>query len=80
VRLQRGVDTFGQFIRALGEEEKIKVADLNSAVVGPLTAVNAKDPSAAREFIPDRVHPGLAAGLLMAEALLKSWNAFRYCD
>jgi lysophospholipase L1-like esterase len=66
---------FGQFIRALGKQEKTIVADLNSAVVGPLTAVNAKDPSTAREFIPDRVHPGPAASLLMAEALLKSWNA-----
>jgi hypothetical protein len=51
------------------------VVDLNSAVVGPLMAVNVKDPSAAREFVPDRVHPGPAASLLMAEALLKSWNA-----
>ena len=66
---------FGQFIRALGGREKAMVVDLNGAVVGPLTAVNAKDPSAAREFIPDRIHPGPAASLLMAEALLKSWNA-----
>lgn len=66
---------FSEFIRALGEREKIMVVDLNSAVVGPLKAVHAKDPSAAREFIPDRVHPGPAASLLMAEALLKSWNA-----
>jgi lysophospholipase L1-like esterase len=66
---------FGQFVRALGGREKTVVADLNGAVVGPLTAVHAKDPSAAREFIPDRVHPGPGASLLMAEALLKSWNA-----
>jgi lysophospholipase L1-like esterase len=66
---------FGQFISALGEREKAMVVDLNGAVVGSLMAVNAKDPSAARDFIPDRVHPGPAASLLMAEALLKSWNA-----
>jgi lysophospholipase L1-like esterase len=66
---------FGQFISALGEKEKAMVVDLNSTVVESLTAVNAKDPSAARDFIPDRVHPGPAASLLMAEALLKSWNA-----
>ena len=66
---------FGQFISALGQREKAMVVDLNGAVVGPLTAVNAKDPSAALNFIPDRVHPGPAASLLMAEALLKSWNA-----
>jgi lysophospholipase L1-like esterase len=66
---------FGQFISALGAREKAVVVDLNGAVVGSLTAVNAKDPSAAQDFIPDRIHPGPAASLLMAEALLKSWNA-----
>jgi lysophospholipase L1-like esterase len=66
---------FGQFISALGEREKALVVDLNGAVVGPLTAINAKDPSAAGDFIPDRVHPGPAASLLMAEALLRVWNA-----
>lgn len=66
---------FGQFVSGLGAREKVPVVDLNSAVTGILTAVNAKDPSAALEFIPDRVHPGPAASLLMAEALLKSWHA-----
>jgi lysophospholipase L1-like esterase len=66
---------FGQFLLALGEREKITVVDLNSAVVEPLTSVYLKDPSTAREFIPDRIHPGAAASLLMAEALLKAWNA-----
>ena len=66
---------FGQCISALGKREKATVVDFNSPVVGSLTAVNAKDPSAAQNFIPDRVHPGPAASLLMAEALLKSWNA-----
>ena len=66
---------FGGFIRALAEREKAEFVDLNSAVLGPLTAVYAKDSSAAREFIPDRVHPGPAASLLMSEAVLKSWNA-----
>lgn len=66
---------FGGFIHALAERQKAVAVDLNSAVLGPLATVNAKDPSAAREFIPDRVHPGPAASLLMAEAVLKSWNA-----
>ena len=66
---------FGRFIRALSEREKILAVDLNGAVVGPLMAVHAKDPRVAREFIPDRVHPGPAASLLMSEALLKAWHA-----
>ncbi len=66
---------FGQFISVLGQREKAMVVDLNSPIVGCLMAVNRKDPSAARDFIPDRVHPGPAASLIMAEALLKSWQA-----
>jgi len=66
---------FGQFVRTLGEKENATVVDLNSAVLRPLGVVHAKDPSAALEFIPDRVHPGPAASLLMAEAVLKSWHA-----
>jgi lysophospholipase L1-like esterase len=66
---------FGEFVRALGEREQAMVVDLNSAVVRPLEVAQAKDPSAALEFIPDRVHPGPAASLLMAEAILKSWHA-----
>src|SRR5207253_6116928 len=32
-------------------------------------------PELATTIIPDRIHPGAAGQLLMAEALLKSWNA-----
>ena len=32
-------------------------------------------PRGAKELIKDRVHPGPAGQLLMAEALLKAWNA-----
>jgi lysophospholipase L1-like esterase len=66
---------FGQFIRTLGQRENLGVVDFNAAVIEPLAAINAKDPSAATAFIPDRIHPGPAASLLMAGALLKSWNA-----
>ena len=33
------------------------------------------DPTRAQDLIKDRVHPGPAGQLLMAEALLKAWNA-----
>jgi hypothetical protein len=51
------------------------VADLNTDVVAALRKANEADAAAAARLIPDRIHPGAAVHLLMAEALLKSWNA-----
>jgi hypothetical protein len=51
------------------------VADLNTDVVAALRKANEIDAAAAARLIPDRIHPGAAVHLLMAEALLKSWNA-----
>lgn len=51
------------------------VVDLNAPVVAFLETANRADPSAAKLIIPDRVHPRIAAHWVMAEALLKAWNA-----
>jgi hypothetical protein len=40
-----------------------------------LQKANATDPALAPKLINDRVHPGPAGHLIMAKALLKSWNA-----
>jgi len=66
---------YGQFIRELAEKEKLDVADLNTSVVAVLEKAKATDGETAKKIIADRVHPGLAGHLLMAEALLKAWNA-----
>jgi hypothetical protein len=50
------------------------VADLNSGVVQVLRNADMADRSDAPKIIPDRVHPGPAGHLIMAEQLLKSWN------
>jgi hypothetical protein len=44
-------------------------------VVEALRKANAADAANAAKLIPDRVHPGAAGHILMAEALLKAWNA-----
>jgi lysophospholipase L1-like esterase len=66
---------YGDFLKQLAADEKLGLADLNTPVVAALEKANSADPAAAAKLIPDRVHPGAAGHLLMAEALLKAWNA-----
>ncbi len=56
-------------------KSKLNVADLNTGVVEMLKRANASDPAIAQKIIPDRVHPSLAGHLIMADQLLKAWNA-----
>jgi lysophospholipase L1-like esterase len=66
---------YGEFVRALAEKEGATLADLNTSVVSALKRAFEIDPTHAEDLIHDRVHPGPAGQLLMAEALLKAWNA-----
>ena len=66
---------YGDFVKDLGSRSGSTVADLNGPVVTMLQAANAKDAAGAQRIIGDRIHPGEAGHLTMAEALLKAWNA-----
>ncbi len=66
---------YGEFVRSLAQKEGATVADLNTPVVAALKKANDLDHSLAPHLISDRVHPGPGGQLLMAEALLKAWNA-----
>lgn len=75
---------YGDWIKNMASKEGLKVADLNTPVVAALEKAKALDttpPSDPKEMrlsqrlLPDRVHPGPGGHLLMAEALLKAWNA-----
>ena len=66
---------YGQFVKELGEREHLVVADLNSPVVTMLEKAKAADPELAKKIIEDRIHPGPGGQLIMAEALLRAWNA-----
>jgi lysophospholipase L1-like esterase len=66
---------YGEFIKELGRDEKLAVADLNGPVVAALEKANTLDVENAKKLIPDRVHPAPGGHLLMAEALLKAWQA-----
>jgi lysophospholipase L1-like esterase len=66
---------FSDYLKQLAADQKIGTADLNTSVVAALGKAYAADAPNAAKLIPDRVHPGAAGHLLMAEALLKAWNA-----
>jgi lysophospholipase L1-like esterase len=66
---------YGEFVRSLAQKEGAAIADLNTPVVAALKKANEIDPTHAQDLIRDRVHPGPAGQLLMAEALLEAWNA-----
>jgi lysophospholipase L1-like esterase len=66
---------YGQFVEELAQKEKLDTADLNASVVAALEKAKAANAETAKEIIRDRVHPGPGGHLLMAEALLKAWNA-----
>jgi hypothetical protein len=66
---------YAEGVKKLAETNQIDAADMNGPVVESLKKANALDPTGARKLIQDRVHPGPAGHLLMAEALLKAWHA-----
>jgi lysophospholipase L1-like esterase len=66
---------FGNFLGELATEKKTGLADLNSPVVDALRKAKVEGPAFATTLIPDRIHPGPAIHWLMAESVLKSWNA-----
>jgi lysophospholipase L1-like esterase len=66
---------YGEFVKELGREEKLSVADLNGPVVAALERASKLDAEMAKKLVPDRVHPAPGGHLLMAEALLKAWRA-----
>lgn len=66
---------YGDFVKQLASEDHLTVADFNGPMVAMLERANSTDPSLAQKIIPDRVHPGPGGHLIMAECLLKAWNA-----
>ncbi|MCC6728858.1 MAG: SGNH/GDSL hydrolase family protein [Chthonomonadales bacterium] len=66
---------YGEFVADLARRDGLLLADLNTPVVAMLEKADAADHELAQKLIPDRVHPGPGGQLIMAEALLKAWNA-----
>jgi lysophospholipase L1-like esterase len=66
---------YGDFLEELAAREGLTVADLNGPVVKTLARAKAADPATAARLISDRIHPGPQITLVMAQALLRAWNA-----
>ena len=69
------LERYAEGLKKLAETNQIDTADMNAPVVESLKKAYALDATGAKRLIPDRVHPGPAGHLLMAEALLKAWRA-----
>ena len=66
---------YADFVKALADKKGASVADLNTGLVEATKKADGVDHDTAVKFNFDRIHPGPAGQLLMAEGLLKSWNA-----
>ncbi len=67
--------SFGKWIANYAGQQNLTVADLNTPLVEVLGKAQEVDHEHAHQIVPDRVHPSLSGHLIMAEQLLKSWNA-----
>lgn len=66
---------YSEFVRQLAARHHLPCVDFNQPLVDVMKTVQAEDPKLAHEVIPGRIHPSAAGELVMAQALLKAWNA-----
>jgi lysophospholipase L1-like esterase len=66
---------YGEEVAAIAKANRQTVADLNGPLVAMLEKAKATDAQLAAKIIPDRVHPGPSGHLIMAEQILRAWNA-----
>lgn len=66
---------YAKWIGTFAKENNWTVADANTDFVHMLERANQIDPGLAKEILPDHIHPSFGGSLMIAEAVLKSWNA-----
>lgn len=66
---------FSDYLAGLARARHLDLADLNAPVNAMLSKAKSADADQAQKILPDRVHPAAAGHIIMAEALLKAWNA-----
>ena len=66
---------FADLDKDLAQKYGAAFTNLNPPVVAAIEKAQAMDPQIAKLLLPDRVHPDPIAHWIMAEALLKGWNA-----
>jgi lysophospholipase L1-like esterase len=66
---------FGRFNAELAERNGYGTVDFNQPIVDLLKKGQLTDQSLSQQLIPDRIHPGLGAHVVMAWTLLQGWGA-----
>lgn len=66
---------FADIDRDLAQKRGAVFTDLNAPVVAAIEKAQSTDPRIAKLLLPDRVHPDPLAHWIIAEAVLKGWNA-----
>ena len=69
------LERYADFVRQLAAGHHLMCVDFMTPMLDVMQKANAQDPKLAREVIPGRVHPSAVGELLMAQALLRAWDA-----
>jgi predicted GH43/DUF377 family glycosyl hydrolase/lysophospholipase L1-like esterase len=69
------MEHFADLDKDLAQKRGAAFVNLNPGVVAALEKAQTLDPRIAKLIVPDRVHPDPIAHWVMAESLLKGWNA-----
>ncbi len=62
-------------VRKLGAQYHLEVVDFHTPLIHLMKETQRLDPGLAGKIIPGRIHPGASTELVMAQTLLKAWNA-----
>lgn len=66
---------YSDFVAQLAQERHTQIADFNTPLTSIMKVINREVPQLAQQVIPDRVHPQQGGHWIMAESLLKNWQA-----
>jgi len=66
---------YAAFVAQLAQERGTQVTDFNTPLTAALKSLKEHSPDLAEQLLPDRVHPQQGGHWIMAESLLKTWNA-----
>jgi lysophospholipase L1-like esterase len=66
---------YGKWIGTFAKQNNWTTADANTDFVHMLERASQTNPALAKEILPDHIHPSFGGSLMIAEAVLKSWDA-----
>jgi len=65
----------GQAVEAIAAEKHLTTVDFGAPLNAAIARILKTNPELARTLLPDRVHPSVAAHLILGAALLHAWHA-----